>query len=323
MGKSFDIEWDYYMQGFRLHQRMTKAANGQAQRMFLRAIAVADGNKRQIPRAKGILSFTFLTALLNDWIDKPAAQAMLAEAKKDLETLKGFAELGQAPLAPLIKVIQSLTGEEAPADVAIAVIAYYAAAAVTFDPDDFDNHWSYGTALLYYSKDFDGALQSYKTAAGLAAGAPDIGKDSMKVDHADALFFRAPLPGKGDSVPGDVLQAIDLVKQAIADAKETAPDDPKRFRWKWTLGWAYYEANQFAQSLTALLQIPNPHDLINKNIIASYVGLGKVESAIPIARDFLERNPNYTLAVEDRWPYKDKARRERWKAHLRAAGLPD
>jgi tetratricopeptide (TPR) repeat protein len=322
MGKSFEIEWDYYMQGFRLHQRMTRAANSQAQVMFAGAIETARKKGRDIPRARGILAFTQLSALLNDWIGDTACADMLSAARKDKEMLKGFAEQGETPLASAAEAIDSLTGKEPVAQIANAVITYYAASAVALDPSDFDNHWSLGTALLY-ARDFGGAFKSYKTAAGLTAEAPDISRDSLDVDRADALFYRAPFAKEGDPVPDDVKQAITMARKAIDDATATAADDSKRHRWNWTLGWAYYEANEFSQSLTALLQIQKPHDLINKNIIASYVGLGKPELAIPIARDFLDRNPRYTLAIEDRWPYQDTKRRDRWKAHLRAGGLPD
>jgi tetratricopeptide (TPR) repeat protein len=324
MAESFHIEWDYYMQGFRLHQRMTKAANKQAQRMFLKAIAIAHDHLRRIPRADGLLSFTYITARLNGWMDAPAVAAMLADARRDIKRLKGFKELTRAPLASAVKAIKSLTGKASLTQIANAVIVYYASAAVALDPTDFDNHWSLGTANLY-TRDFDGAFESYKTAHDLAkrGGAPGIGRNSLKIDHADALFFRAPYAGEKGPVPDDVRHAIDLAEEAIDSAKKTTPDDPKRFRWNWTLGWAYYEAYDFARSLTALLQIQNPHDLINKNIIASYVGLGRVDLAIPIARDLLQRNPDYTLALEDLWPYQYSGRRDRWKDHLRAAGLPD
>ena len=49
----FYMEWDYFMQGFRLHQRAGKAANGEAQRMLTTAIDIAGNHNRQIPRAFG------------------------------------------------------------------------------------------------------------------------------------------------------------------------------------------------------------------------------------------------------------------------------
>jgi tetratricopeptide (TPR) repeat protein len=322
MAKPFNIEWDYYLQGFRLFQRPTKAANGEAQRMFHRAIDIASDNGRRIPRAGGMLAFTQLTASLNDWISQAAGEAMLAAAKKDIRRLKDIEKRNQSALALAIKIVKSMTGKEPTEQIAIAVATYYASAAVAFDPNDFDNHWGLGRALLY-KKDFEGATKSYKEATKLSSRAPHISKARLKVDCAEALFFQAPLPNEGEPVPKDVERAIELVEEAIDDAKCNAPDDAKQLRWNWALGRAHYEANNFSRSLTALLQIPNPHDLLNKSIIASYVGFGKAELAIPIARDFLWRNPEYKLDVENRWPYQDDARRDRWKAHLRVAGLPD
>src|SRR5205085_7988953 len=83
----FYMEWDYFMQGFRLHQRAGKAANGEAQRMLTTAIDIAGNHNRQIPRAFGLRSFSRITAWLNGWIDKPDAEAMLAGAKADIGRL--------------------------------------------------------------------------------------------------------------------------------------------------------------------------------------------------------------------------------------------
>jgi tetratricopeptide (TPR) repeat protein len=318
MAKQFEIEWDFYLQAFRLHQKMTKGSNRQARDMLCRALNIAHTNGREFPRADGLLSFTDLTAHLNDWVDQGTAEGMLAEAKADIARLDSADEMQETHLAAVVKDIKALKGGEDLTVIVPLVVAYYATKVAAFDASDFDNHWSAGTGLLYAYKDCEVAIDHYEKAIVLAEEAPAaaICIASLKVDKADALFYCAPLPDDGR-----VAQAIALAEEAIANARKDAPDDPKRFRWNWTLGWAYYEADRFAESLVALQQIRNPHDLILKNIIASYVGLGKVELAIPLAAEFMERHPTYTLDVEDRWPYSD-ARRKRWKTHLKAAGLP-
>ena len=315
MAKQFEIEWDFYLQAFRLHQKMTKGSNRQAEQMLRRAIDIANECDRPFARAYGLLSFTFLTAYLNAWTDQEAAAAMLAAAKADI----GKSDGGDERMNAIVDVIFGLNEGDDLTAIVPPVVAYYGAKAAALDPDDFDNPWSQGTGFLYFFKDCAVAIESYDEAIAKAqeAQAAAICIDSLKVDKADALFYCAPLPDKANQVG----QAIALAEEAIANARENAPDDPKRFRWNWTLGWAYYEADRFAESLVALQQINNPHDLILKNIIASYVGLDKVELAIPLAAEFMERHPTYTLDVEDRWPYSD-ARLERWKTHLKAAGLP-
>src|SRR5262245_28050457 len=66
MAAKFDIAWEYYLQGFRLHHRMTREANLEAIRMFEQAVKLKqDGD---FARAYSHWSFTLLTGLLNDWL---------------------------------------------------------------------------------------------------------------------------------------------------------------------------------------------------------------------------------------------------------------
>ena len=325
MADPFYIEWDYYMQGYRLHQQATKAANSEARDMLLAAIRIACEKKRLIPRADGLLSFVCVTAWLNGWIDRPDCDVLLAGVKKNIICMNSLKLLDQTPLASAVGVINSLTAKSSLSETVNAVITYFAAAAFVIDPTDFDNHWSYGTALLYIQNDFKGAYDRYQDARDLAENteAPWIGRNSIKIDRADRKFFKAPYSKSAKSVPVEIQDAIAMASEAILDASTNTPNDSKWHRWYWTLGWAYYEAGEYSQSLTALRQIKNPHDLVKKNLIASYAALGLFDSAILIASDFLQRNPDYTLVIEDRWPYEDTNRRERWKDDLRKGGLPD
>jgi hypothetical protein len=325
MPDPFHIEWDYYMQAYRLHQRMTKVANYQAAAMLVQAISIATAHGRDIPRARSLLGFTHLLASLNGWPTPPDAQAVLATAMQDLAGLQGAGLLGKDLLASAANTLGSLSNASPVGEIMRAAIFYYAAAAAELDPTDYDNQWTVGTALLYVFKDFPGAYARYQDAHDLAQNvdAPNISRNSLKVDRGDRKFFMAPYVAQGNPVPDEINQAIALIEEAMLDGEKSSPDDSKWRRWNWSLGWAYYEARDYARSLTALLQIQNPHDLIIKNIIASYVGLGKVELAISMAAGFLARNPDYSLSIEDFWPYAEDARRDSWKGHLKAAGLPD
>ena len=75
------------------------------------------------------------------------------------------------------------------------------------------------------------------------------------------------------------------------------------------------------KSLDALLQISNPTDAVLKNIIASKAALGWTKPAQRLAREFRARNPDYSLAIEERWPYRDPKRLQRWQSHLGSATL--
>ena len=197
--------------------------------------------------------------------------------------------------------------------------------AVKLDGDDYDNLWSKAGVCIYtakHQKDVNAAFKQgfelFKCAIDAAPKrAIDFNIDGLRVDLADAKFFA------GAKGLADIEEAIETTKAAIDNVEE---DHPRRFLW--SLGWAYYERAYFTKdredyvkSLDALLQISNPTDTIIKNIIASKVALGWIIPARRLARDFRCRNPNYTLAIEERWPYRDPKRLQRWQGHLGSSTL--
>jgi hypothetical protein len=78
-----DLAWDYYLQGFRLHNRMTRPAVREAIRMFQKAVRLSP----DFARAQGHLSYTLLTAWQNDWIEAKEAQALRAKVADEIDTL--------------------------------------------------------------------------------------------------------------------------------------------------------------------------------------------------------------------------------------------
>jgi hypothetical protein len=195
--------------------------------------------------------------------------------------------------------------------------------AAKLDGGDYDNLWSKAGVYFYtakFQKDPDAAFQEgfglFDQALKLAPKkAIDFNIEGLRVDIADAKFFAGGL--------AEINQAIKTTKAAI---DKLNPDFPRRFLW--SLGWAYYERAYFTEkkedyvkSLDALLQISNPTDTILKNIIASKAALGWAVPAKRLARDFRCRNPNYTLAIEERWPYRDPKRLQRWQGHLGSSTL--
>lgn len=198
--------------------------------------------------------------------------------------------------------------------------------AVELDREDYDNLWTQAGVYLYTAKFQARRAAACKAVMGLyettlakaEKQAIDYNLNGLRVDVADAKFFTGTKIADIDDAIAITLKAIGSV-----DVKH-----PKRFLW--TLGWARYErayfsgsSSDYIGSLDALLKIAIPSDNIIKNIIANYVALGWIKPAERLAHDFKCRNPRYTLANEDRWPYLDAKRLKRWKDHLRQAGLPD
>jgi hypothetical protein len=190
---------------------------------------------------------------------------------------------------------------------------------------DYDNLWSKAGVYFYTAKfqpnpnaAFREGFDLFDQALDAAPkDAIDFNLDGLRVDIADAKFFA------GANGLADINQAIKTIQTAI---DRLNPDYPRRFLW--SLGWAYYERAYFTEkkddyikSLDALLQISNPTDTIVKNIIASKAALGWTAPAQRLAREFRARNPDYTLALEERWPYRDAKRLRRWQGHLGSSSL--
>jgi hypothetical protein len=307
------VEDDYYLQGYRL-QRVDKKSNREAARRLNQATEKARDVDRRHARAHGLLSFTVLTAWLNDWIDDDWAEWLRQKTQAAFA-----ADNVQLPGGMTINW-PHLTPEQ--------IIFLHALLARHLDPDDYDCRWSAATALLY-CKIFDLAFEEYAAAKALAdsSGAPKVCRSSLAVDRADALFFVGnPNLTAEDGADADmILEAISKATIAIAHN----PNDAKRHQWRWTLGWAYYELagcleendELLNQAKDILHSIKKPHDLVVKNIIAIHMALNETEQATALADAFMLRNPTYTIAVEDRWPYRSIAQHNRFKNHLIGAGL--
>jgi tetratricopeptide (TPR) repeat protein len=318
---NFQLELDYYLQAYRLHQGLSKSSNAEARRLLRKSIGLAVDAERNIPRAYGLLSFTIQTGWLSNWITQPQANELRTDAIADLQAIGN-------PGADALAELMELNADDPIDTIVKRVIRAYAVVAKNLDDQDYDNRWSLGTANLY-SNHYSDAFSEYQEAISLVGGSdtPAVCVASLNVDYADALFFigNESLSDEPGDYQSAIEGAISRTMQAIADN----PNDPKHFRWNWTLGWAYYElaaynepGKNYALSLATLQQLRNPHLLILKNLIASYIGNGMTQAARNLASELLKIDPQYNVAVEDRWPYRDPQRRERFKDHLRAADLP-
>lgn len=323
----FQTEWAYYLDAFRLHQGLTKASNLETRQLLRRSMDVSRRNARYIPRSYGLLSFTILNAWLSNWVTSADAMELVSGALTDVE------RAGDAvKSAPTISSnLNSLRNGDQPLDAVVrAVVLSYARVAFDLDGSDFENHWSLATAELY-NRNFAEAVVRYDDAQKFAHAAdwPPIGRSSLEVDIADTRFFMGSrsLEDSREAYAKSISEGIAMTEKAISDH----PTDSKRHRWYWTLGWAYYELGgyaetdqdqHYAKSLDVLRSIRTPHDLIRKNLIATYAALKDFDSAASVAKDFMAGNDGYTVDVEDRWPYRSKDQLERWKGHLRSGGLP-
>jgi tetratricopeptide (TPR) repeat protein len=317
-------ELDHYLQAYRLHQGLSKGASAEIQSLLRLTTAKALENGRVLPRAYGLQSFTILNAWLSDWIDEKGRKQLVADSIADIQAVTDARKL---PIEPL-DALKTLDGGGSIDPLVRTIVRGYAATAAALDGDDYENRWSQATADLY-ALNFTEAFKGYAAAQELAGakGTPGVSRSSLAVDYADALFFAGSpdLNEEDDGYRGAIVKAIETTHAAI----KQNPHDPKRHRWNWTLGWAHLElggyadsAENYARSLDILQRIRKPHHLIRKCLIAANAALGLAESAKRLADKFMDEHPGYTLAVEDRWPYRNPAQRDRWKRHLAKAGLP-
>ena len=172
--------------------------------------------------------------------------------------------------------------------------------AVELGPSEFDNHWSLAAAYLH-DREFDKAMDSYRRAYELNPNSPNL-----LVDLAEALVY------------------IGRVNEALVHIERAMRLNPIYPEWYlWTQGIVLYHAGRYEQALAALLKGGNPANLSRRHLAATLVRLGRVADARRVAAQFLQDDPDYTLAREKLWPYQKEDMREALVTDLRQAGLPD
>src|SRR4029079_1167216 len=227
--KKFEIEWEFYLQAYRLHQVLNRDTNREVRQLLQDGLSVANDNGRPLARGYGLLSFTNIVAWLNDWIDESTARALPEHVRKHAQPHEKI--IKGDPLASLARLSNSSSIDEIVKSTTVA----HAALAVALDDSDWENHWSLAAANLY-ANNYKEAFASYKEALRLAGSqVPSVNKDSISVDKADALFFAGnPDDDSDEAYVKAIKEAIGLTEAAIA----AHPTVPKRNRWNWGLGWA-------------------------------------------------------------------------------------
>ncbi|MDH3672824.1 MAG: tetratricopeptide repeat protein [Gammaproteobacteria bacterium] len=180
-------------------------------------------------------------------------------------------------------------------------LAYqYARKAWELDPSDYRSHWGLGSVYLKLGQ-HDQAMAAYERAR------------ELNPNHADVLAdtaYALTLVGRAE-------EAIASVKQAM-QRKSNWPQ-----WWTWTLGMAYWEAEQYQDALTTLKGIAEPVPRGYLFMASVYVRLGRVEEARAEVVKYLEAYPGRTMKDIRKFPFKDPAKTERYLDDLRKAGLPD
>lgn len=176
----------------------------------------------------------------------------------------------------------------------------HAQIAVALAPFDFDAYEQLGLSCLYM-REFDRSLDCYGRALSLNPNCPDL-----LADMADTLAH--------------IGQTADASRM-IAQAKRLNPIHPDWYDW--VLGIAAFHDGRYEEALSAFSRFSDPPPLLRRDIVATYVRLGRFEDARALAKDILREQPEYRLATENLRPFKSPELLRNLIDDLRLAGLPD
>jgi tetratricopeptide (TPR) repeat protein len=112
-------------------------------------------------------------------------------------------------------------------------------------------------------------------------------------------------------------EAIELALKAI----RLNPNHP--FWYERVLAWTYYSGKKYAEALSVFERMANLSGS-HRMLAATYAKLGQVEKARAVAKEFLEDNPQFSIA---RWaaeePFENSADLEDYVEALRKSGFPE
>ena len=175
----------------------------------------------------------------------------------------------------------------------------YAQRASALDPYDSRSHWILGIIYLQERK-FDQAMAEYERALTLNPNDVDF-----RMEMAEALVF-----------VGRHEEGIELMKQTMR-LNPIFPD-----WYLWDLGWAYYFVRRYEEGLAEMKRMKNVPYKAHRTLAAIYAQLGQLEEAKAQAVAYLKHDPDYTIAVEHNWPYKNPEDLEHLIDGYVKAGLP-
>ena len=119
------------------------------------------------------------------------------------------------------------------------------------------------------------------------------------------------------------LVSVGRTEDAVAQiqyAMKLNPHYPNHFAAH--LGWAFYEADRYEDSMSVLREMNNPPAVLLPIVIATNVRLGLLSEAKIISRKLLDQEPGFKPQNTHFGPYKNWGREERFIADLLAADIP-
>jgi adenylate cyclase len=176
----------------------------------------------------------------------------------------------------------------------------FAQRASALDSSDSRSHSTLGLIYLH-ERQFDRAMAEYERA--LALNPNDV---DFRMEMAEALV----MVGRHE-------EGIELMKQTM----RLSPMYPDWFLWD--LGWAYYLMGRYEQALAEMKRMKEVPYKAHRTFAAIYAQLGRIEEATAQAAEYLKHDPDYTMAIEHMWPYKNPEDLEHLLDGYRKAGLPE
>lgn len=172
--------------------------------------------------------------------------------------------------------------------------------AAALAPDDHWGHWILGYIYLM-QREFDLSEAAYERAYTLNPNDAEF----LSNMATTLLYLSRPQ------------EAIEEIKRAM----RLNPHHPESLIAD--LGWAYYEAGQYKESVNTFRSMTTPRPWVHRTLAAAYVQLGQLEEARSEIAQMLEKEPNYNLENTTVWPYKDPTQLARYIEDLRKAGVPE
>lgn len=175
--------------------------------------------------------------------------------------------------------------------------------AVRQDPNDYDNHWSLGIALLL-AGDLERSLVEYARAA--------------EMNPNDATLL---------AEMGDALVQAGRAEDAVVQVRKAIARHPNGPGWYfWNLGFAQYMSRDYAGAILTYESAQDLPEEARADVAAAYAmrgGTGDRERAALILAEYRQANPDYTLAVAGERAFARPSDREHYLKGLRLAGLPE
>lgn len=175
--------------------------------------------------------------------------------------------------------------------------------AVELGPEDYDNWWSLGIALITNDR-YEEGIRAYERAR------------QLNPNDADLLASMS-----------DGLVAVGRAEEAERQVREAMRRNPKYPAWyAWNLGFAALMARHHDEAVRALEPITGEISAARVYLAAAYAlrdQPGDAARAAEQVKLLLQEEPGWTVARAARQPLQRPEDRELWLTGLRRSGLPE